>query len=349
MKEMKERGVSSKKIDVMLLLLLFSFTGFAHGPPENSFNSEQVLYVLTFFPDSTRIAMMVVFDFKDIAVPINTSLPIFKDLQTAKYRAKKEVGKWHSVFSGSFKTTSLDAANEATDKICEKLLEVFELPLGIIESSHRINNVTGTIETYRKLQYAPYDMTITEKLLRHKPSEGFGRLITSNFLRKYVPGDATSGIEIIWGIGKRNKNADDFYWRLMLTCASSTPFEVNKEIEINLNELLVNVEPVQIHENSKILLEVEKKREFRTGTYSLNIVDISPAGYIEEDRGATILITYLPPLQVENIILKLRISRGTDFDWTSPVIAGAIIIAAIVCTAFLVKKKKSTRRSEEPW
>jgi len=330
---------SDMKIGVMILLTL-SFWVAEIAPVSSSQtneNAKEELYVATYFVSSYgAINTMMVFDFNNVTgLPVDMSLPAFKELRTAKFIAP-QLWQWYALwFSASFAPISLELANEYADDICKEFLKAFDLNLSIIDRNYEVNNETGVIETYRKLEAARYDIQTTEKLLKHKPTIGFGNLITRDFLSRYVKAYSTSALTVVrWYIVR---SSNDYFWRLQLEALAniSEESENGEEMELNLNEMLNNSEPIPIGQNSKILIEVDKGEEFENVTYSLNVVDIFPHGYIKEDGkgwgGDTILITYAPPANsVQNIIVTLRINKEKPSLFDTSDIAGLTALG-ILC------------------
>jgi hypothetical protein len=309
-------------------------------------NEKEQLYVATFLvspPDNTKeISTMIVFNFNDtIGMPINISPATFDNVQSLQCKAILYVDKWFMSFSTSYATIDTTLANQYTDEVCQEFLKVIDLNLGIINRNQQTNNETGTIETALVLEKPPYDIPTTEKLLKYKPSEGFGSLITRDFLSMYMPAnEKTAILDIIWDV---KKDSGRLRWELTLEATSNkilTGTETDIETEINLNQLLNNSKPIPIGQNSKIVIEVEKKHEFRTGTYSMDITDISPIGH-KDDTNGTILLTYAPPMDtMQNIVVKMKLSKeANDFNW----IPVGIAIVVIVTSATIVFRKRIHR------
>jgi hypothetical protein len=314
-------------------------------PPENEKEELYVAMFLTNPPDNIKeISTMIVFNFNDTAgIPINISPAAFDNVKSFQYKAAIYGDKWFMSFSTSYATINTTLANEYTDEVCQEFLKVIGLNLGITNRNQQTNNETGIIETALMLEKPPYDISTAEKLLKYKPSEGFGSLITRDFLSMYVPGNESTGIlDITWDA---RKDSGYLRWELTLEASSGEILVGNEiETEININQLLNNSKPICVGQNSKIVIEIEKKREFRTETYSMNITDTYPVGSIKNETEGTILLTYVPPMgPMQNIVVKVKLSKETnDFNWT-PVGVATVITVVIVASVAIVLRKRIRR------
>jgi hypothetical protein len=299
---------------------------------------KELLYARTRLVNPSEVATMILFNFNDTnGLPINVPSAVFEHLQTAKFYSQRSARKWAVQFWAYYDSISLNLANNYSDTLCEEFLKAFELNLTTVS---RDQKQTDPIETHRTLESASYDIPTTSKLLRYKPSEGFGKLI-ANFLSKYVvPDSPTTGLmSITW---EMSKNSDKLSWKLTIDAIETTSFDADKsDIEVNLNKLLNNSEPIPMSESSRISIEVDKE----SADYSLSVVNISPVGYAENDTGGTILITYGSPDSLQNVIVKLRISKGSNnFGWTIAVIIG-IVVATLAGIAVRKRRKNQKRVS----
>jgi len=337
MKEIK--ALARISVVALLLFSVACLVPASRGVSDKS-NPTEVLYVYTRFVSPSEVATMIVFDFNNTAgLPIKISSDIYNYLQMAKFYAKRDTLKWSSEFWVHYDDINVDLANNYSKTLCEEFLKIFELNLSILS-----RNYNQTIREWHGIvQSAPYDLLTTQKLLNYRPG-GFGKFITEDFLRKYIPGVATTGMDVSWTM---NKYMDKFYWRLEVTLKANTFFVENEtEIELNINRLLNNSEPILITENSKILIEVQKEQEFSTKIYPLNVVNIFPVGYNKEDTGGTILITYGSPDSLDNIIVKLRISEGKN-DFVGVNIAIPIAAAVFLICLVLRKRRKPLKHKSK--
>jgi hypothetical protein len=338
---MKKKNSIFGKTTILTCALVISILLSFPVNASSSVPEKELLYAHTRLVNPSEVATMIVFNFNDTnGLPINVPSAVFEHLQTAKFYSQRSARKWAVQFWAYYDSISLNLANNYSDTLCEEFLKAFELNLTTVS---RDQKQTDPIETHRTLESASYDIPTTSKLLRYKPSEGFGKLI-ANFLSKYVvPDSPTTGLmSITW---EMSKNSDKLSWELTIDAIETTSFDVDKsDIELNLNKLLNNSEPILISESSRINIEVDK--EF--AGYSLSVVNISPVGYAENDTGGTILITYGTygsPNSLQNVIVKLRISKGSNnFGWTIAVIIG-IVVATLAGIAVRKRRKNQKRVS----
>jgi len=298
------------------------------------------------YPDGTKsIRTTIYFDFNDTAgLPINMLSPALEHIQTAEYYAETQLAKWYCSFSASYSSITSEMANEATDEVSKQFLSAFDLNLNVTNSSCQTNNQTGAIETSRTYEPAPYDISTTEKLLKHKPSTVFGNLITEDFLSNYIPAESTTGMYITWSL---TKSSDGFYWELLVIATSVTTWlsgnEKDKAIDLNLNKILNNTETIELNQ-SQITIEIENKHTFSSKTYSLNVTDIYPSSYIREEEGARTTITYNSTNSLPNVIITMVLNKeANSFNWLLAAIILSIVVLLIVA---IFQKRRRGKTSE---
>jgi hypothetical protein len=343
-------------ISITLLLLLYSATiantHLGKGG-ENTQESETLSMGLFLGYDpwyGVSIIKNVLFDFNTTkGPPINISLLCFNDyFQSTEYEiipwGRKGLGVRITTFYDSF--IDNDTADFYTAEICEEFLRIFnQTNLKKIDSNR--SNIAEDLKIIVDYGYFQENLTLVWNLLQYKPPNGFGTLITKEFLRKYVPGNETSGlIELSYMLYK--VGSETFSWRFMIAGSIGEILKEEERVEeVSLNSLLSNTEPITPMDLglSRIDLVIQKKRNTYDGTYFINLEQISPV-YTSKKENNNVQITYHLDEPIDDIIAKIRISKEMGFDWVRVVVFVALIgLATTLSGLMLVKIRRKKHRS----
>lgn len=350
---------SVRKIGMILLLLCF--VGFAQTSScqtsENLPEPSETIYVsvfISYIPAyGTFLTKYILIDFNDInGPPINTSIPAFDEyFREAKYELIPWGAEGLAVRVSAFYDSQIsnDTADEYTNFIREEFLRVFnQTNLSLFDKGHIIDNATKTIRVHMDSGFIQGDLTSIENLIKYKPDDGFGQLITRDFLSLFIPGNFSCGLtDLTYTLYKADQNT--IYWRFTIGYATSIDEKfISKEEDVNLSALLKTSSSIQpSHQrHSRIMIEIQKNAITPTETYSMNLESISPAFTGIEENG-TILVTYDLTGPIDNMSARISIRKEKPgFDWNVTYVTIAIILAIISVsgiTVFLLKKKRKRR------
>jgi len=308
-------------VELLLLILAISIVDTAYGANENLETSEEIC-IAAFVTNSALSGRLliknVIFSFNHtIELPLNTSLPAFDDhFQNAKYAVVLGERFWISL-AVSYKSLDVNLAENYTDSICEEFRKAFDLNLNIIGKTHTVNNNTDTIDVFRKLGYFPREVEPILELVKYKPEDGFGKLITRDFLSLYLPGDLNTGLIYLEYFVSRENPQRTFSWEFTLGLTHGESFKNGDYIDVNLNEMLAHSGPIEPSARKSSIFIV--------------------------DNDGNVLREYHLSGPIDNVIERIKINEGgSDFD-SRIILVGIVVFAmvsAIVCLLF--KKKRKT-------
>jgi len=365
---MMERKIFLKKICAISILLLLCLTFISTTRLVNAEtleeHREEIVAVVSigFLPAyGTDLTKLVIINFNDInALPMNTSLTAFSNLNAATLRVIPWGNQGYAIkISTSYETTiGNNTSDERSKKICEEFLKVFgQTNLSEFDKRETYDSMTITIERY--YGFFNGDLATIENLVKYKPTDGFGILITRNFLSKFVPyvvlSNYSCGLtDLVYTLQKQSSLTNSFRWGFRIGYSSSkitTSDLDDKEVDIDINGLLGHqgiIEPMS-QTSAEINLEIYKNATTPTKTYFMNLDSISPP-YTRKQESEAIIVTYDLNGPIDDIIAKIKITtvENPNFDWTIIATLVVIFVVGLIVCLFIIKQRKTKHsRSNE--
>jgi hypothetical protein len=338
---------SDKKISIVLLMALLCFSAsvnVAHSQTDGILKSEETLSAEIFITDSlggTLLIRNIVIRFSNVSgPPLNYSLPAFNEyFRSVNYAVMLGEKFWISLQT-SYNTIDIDMVEKYADEICNEFLKAFNLDLSIIDKTYIINNKTNSIMFYHKLGYFGHSAEPFEELTKYKPADGFGQLITRQFIDNlYYHGNPNTGL--VWLNYTLNRVDQSLLWSLVLGFTHGETFKNEDHIEFNLNELLGHsgsITPLS-EKSSKILIKIFNSSE----KYLVSFESSSPPYSSKEEYDYT-LLTYDLTTPIENLIVQIEIHQGTpNIGWFIIIVMITIGSASAIVLIMAEKRKRQGR------
>lgn len=256
----------------------------------------------------------------------------YESLSSAKYVMAKIDTKHVINMYLSFDPESSNHEQNAQE-VSEELLQTFNHTMleQSIKSGPDYNSETNTIDFFYRCESLPLDLEPVIAFLRHKPTEGFGKLINENFLSLYLPGNAASGISHL----KYTWTRTDGSWILTVGGSVSEKFSPTEKT-IDLNKLINNNESIMGTTDKSFI----KVRLFPTKKYTMSVLDIFPPGYNQTDDW---VYEWLLSESVENIVITIKTDVVTEGIDSIIYVVIIVVIASIVIGGGIAYKRKKTK------
>ena len=356
---------NTPKYILSLLFICICFIKFACVPcrslPTDEVKEAIYVYVFFGFPPlgETLFVKNVHLHFSDITgLPVNMISSAFNDgFISAKAEIIRAGRNSILSFSVYYNLSQIvtEKANEYADNVANEFLEALGYKgLDSISRAQNIDNTTNIISLFRQFGFMNYTVNEITPFMKYKPEAGFGRYIDS-FLARYVPGTDIIGIVDLYYNVK--KTGSTFSWEFVI--GGSTGKYVSDEMAeetIDLDEILNNSLPIQTPtQQSAIFVDVEKNQSKVVGgsiiTYTLNIKDTQPAGYIIIDEPTTERRKYedlTTPLN--NVIVKVDVGKTDDepadkLNDYSILLTVAVVSVIIAIAIIIYAKKRRSRKT----
>jgi hypothetical protein len=308
---------------------------------EETLEPTEILYAAVFFGrgipilgDTLFVCKEVVFDFKNIQglVPLNTSIQAFDEhFRDATYALFFDAEKcWMTLAVAYDSHVDINLAEKRTDEICQQFKSAFDLNLTVVYRSHD--------ETlfYRRLGYFSYNVDNLVEIAKYRPIDGFGNLITRDYLNRYSNRDI-GAIEMSYTLTRVDQT---LFWRFYSLGTTSEIFGNRNCIDLDLNGILGHSGSIarSTQGQSKIIIDVEKVYE----TFTMSIERISPSNYDSMQESDTIDVIYFPNSSIDNIQARIKVSKiKNNSEWLAKVaVLVILVIFAIILTVVVLVKKR---------
>jgi hypothetical protein len=366
---------SAKTISLVILMLTLmlaipsglSFNGLEHAyasqKDQSSQTPSETIYaaVPLYYTGQVNWAEDLYFDFNNtVGIPLNTSQPAFdQHFLNADYSlvVGTSWNEWFMMLVVSYDAVSVDLAENRTDEICSQFQQAFNLNLSVTDSWHQVDNATHYVTVYRRLgiihiQHTVQDVGIFDELVKYKPSNGFGQLISTNFLNSLLSSQGAIYVFTLQYTLKR-VDAKTFSWRFLLGLEPSNGSVSGDEASVSVNfDKMLNYSGPIVSSTvgmSKIQVEIEKTWAFSVGTYSVALKSISPA-YTSRQDDDNILVTYdLTNRSIDNVVASVaivKVSSGfNSTEWTYAAIVTVLVVLAVSGLVY-VRRRRNLRKPD---
>jgi hypothetical protein len=333
---------STRKINTLVLLLLlttsFVFLSANLGKAEPFESSETIVITMNPVSSNALVKNVEINSSNTIDLPINYSVEAFNDhFKSAKYVLVREGKNFVAYLIVTYTTMDAGKAENYTDDILSQFLGLFNLNLSVIDKDHTFDNATSSIIVSRKLGYIEYQVEPVEEFLKYK-GNGFGGLISDEFLSIYVPGDSYTGCSIEYIL----ESVDGaFSWRFSSLFSQRVAYSLDEgHVDINLNETFHAAIKPSV-ESSKIFIEFYEDKATEVGTYAMSLLSTTPNYTAISEEEGVVTVTYdWTSINSTNLVLQIGVQKNTSDDNIVKLAVIAVAVSILSITIFVVAKKR---------
>lgn len=336
----------------LFLLLSFCLSGNLSFGNNGSLEQSELLYSTVFttqpppvFDREVLTIRNIVIDFNNTeGLPLNASYLADEHLRDGAFYV--QLGREFSmVISISYDAIPITQAEYQTDEVCGQFVNLFNVNLSILEKRHWVDNKTNYVTVYRTLgTFSDNPKNILE-LAKYAPKDGFGKLITKDFVGLYSPGSSNTGLlHLEYRVFKNSGRA---LWEFFLEFSDGRTLN-ERDIDIDLNKLLANSELIEplASRSSSIIIEFHKTQYAGSKTYTMSLQSISPEPSKKEGE-ENIRITYNLTGPIDNVVAVFSLQKIQEYDWVS-IAAIAIVVVLIIASVLIAVKKLRKPKTPSP-
>lgn len=346
-----------KKSVKIALLLMVSFASFvSSGTANDSEKPKETIRMAMFirsFQAECWVSKTVDIWFEDIeGLPIETNGPAFRN------GFRKASILWVSYGMEGYAirvvirydlSIDKEIANKYALMVSDEVMSIInQRGLPVYWKNTRIDDATDTLVATIDRGLISRNLSSLEGLLRYRPRDGFGSLLTQELFQKFIPGKfPEQGPVIELGLSRLRytlqRTNNGYRWSFIISFCVRTALKDGEWLEtLDLNSLLCNNDFIRPSSRriSEIIVETPKKHSIPIGTYEASFETLYPSANVEE--GEWIRVVYQVNAPIDNIVATIRIRLETNgsFDQRITIVVGLLILAFILAVVFKKKRKR---------
>jgi len=345
----------------VIALLMVSFASFvSSGTANDSEKPKETIRMAMFirsFQAECWVSKTVDIWFEDIeGLPIETNGPAFrngfKEASILWVSYGMEGYAIRVVIEYDLSIDEETASNYALMVSDEVMNIINQTGLPVYWRNTRIDDATDTVVATVDRGLIPRNLSSLEGLLRYRPRNGFGSLLTQKLFQKFIPGKLPGqGPVIELGLSRLRytlqRTNNDYRWDFIISFCVRTALKDEEWLEtLDLNSLLCNNDSIRPSSQriSEIIVETPKKHSTPTRTYEASFEIVYPSASVEE--GEWVRVVYQVNAPIDNIVVTIRIQLETNgsFDQRITIVVGLLILAFVLAVVFKKKRKREARK-----
>ncbi|MDH7563295.1 MAG: hypothetical protein QHH24_00210 [Candidatus Bathyarchaeota archaeon] len=244
-------------------------------------------------------------DFNNIDLPLNYALPSFNDgfkkaqlgIETGPYKLEVYLALFYDSFLEEEKFQAY--TSNVVDEFRNAFVSCLKLANSYLNTTTKEARYHGSIENLLVSVRLDYAM----QFLKYAPFDGFGSLLTRDFVAPYAGDDPSSGFMIDYVISNNQQERA----KLSLLFSEAREYDGQPmEINVDVNEMFNRTGPIQPsqHGSSQIIIDVDKTAQTSKGTFFLTVQE-NPYE-TEEDEYRT-RVTCVLTQAIDNMTVKVNI------------------------------------------